>query len=502
MEIEIHITTLEIAFAEKDRFVNFCKTISAKPILIELSSGAVLQHPMISKKVKVVDRMDLDKVLFDLKNKFQESGYGIARVKLEVFSKERKEGILLFPDFKGGYYEWHGKVYSENLEELYRHANIINVHISKNGLKGIANRRILTIRETEKEQRFTEKINSVKEYFQRNGIEIKGEESEYCIFDSNTSLDKGWIDTPEITDEEYLDMVSFEAFLRRAAKFNLPFMLKGSILTRQFFSNKENRRVRDIDYLYFGEVKDDVDFMTRELSDWVEAVTSLSIADNVVYRPFSENKFWRAIDYAMNDDFPTTNTDLYCTVKNTVNPIIGLDVSWGLPLNIPPESIIYKPLEGEPFEIKYTAPLSLQISWKLHQCVVRPRLKDIIDVCYLLKDTDISKKRIVITVQEFIKECQKDKIDSERIFCFIDGSLRKYLSQKERLATPIFDSKSIKPPLSNMGELEINDIEFLKYTFPNYHLEYSNINDILIDFEELLKKHNFKEIFEEHKNLR
>lgn len=491
MQVEIHITTQGINNAEVDRFINFCNDINAKPIVIELPVGEVLQHPMISKRVEANNQLELNNIVFDLKNKFLAANYTISRVKLEVDSKNVEEGKLFFPEFKGGYYEWHAKVYHDDLKEIYRFAKMANVHVSKNGLKGIENRRILTIRETERASQFHNKIKNVKYHFQRNGVEIVNEEHEYCIFDSNKMLDKGWIETPEITDQNYLDMLSFEAFLRRAATLDLPFMLKGSILTRQFYSNKKDRIVRDIDYLFFGEVKDDVEFMSSELSNWVEAVTSLSMDDNVSYRPFSENRFWRAIDYAMNDDFPTTNTDLFCTVGNTVNPIVGLDVSWGLPLHVEPVSMLYYPLEGEPFEIPYTTPISLQLSWKLHQCIVRPRLKDIIDICYLLKDVDPSRAEIKIAITEYILECQKDEIDSKKLLCFIDGSIRAFLQEEENLLSRILGTKRIEPPLSNMGELENDDIDFLRYTFPNYHLKYSTITDVLIEFEELLKKYDF-----------
>ena len=291
MKIEIHITTAALGLSEIDDFVNFCKTIDAKPIIIELADGEILQHPMISKRVEVKDRHELDKIMSNLKSQFTASGYHLSRIKLEVHSKSAEAGKLFFPDFKGGYYEWHAKVYNDDLEAIYKVADFVNVHVSKNGLKGIKNRRILTVRETRDERLFLERTSLVKKNFASNGLEVVNEEHEYCIYDSNKSLDKGWINTPEITDQAYLDLLSFEAFLRRAAKLDLPFMLKGSLLTRQLYAKKEDRIVRDLDFLYFGEVKDDVNFMESELSDWVEAVTSTSLADGVAFKRFSENKF-------------------------------------------------------------------------------------------------------------------------------------------------------------------------------------------------------------------
>ena len=200
----------------------------------------------------------------------------------------------------------------------------------------------------------------------------------------------------------------------------------------------------------------------------------------------------------MNDDFPTTNTDLHCTVKNTVNPSIGLDVSWGLPLNVPPASLTYYPIEGGPIEIRYVAPVSLQISWKLHQCVVRPRLKDLIDVSYLLQDVEISGEEIKIAVIEFLKECEKDRIDGRRLLYFTDGRIRKFLNKKKNFFYRLIDFTDMNPPLLNMGELLNQDIENLKYTFPNYQSKYAEVTDILLEFEAALKKYNFGKLIEEN----
>jgi hypothetical protein len=45
-------------------------------------------------------------------------------------------------------------------------------------------------------------------------------------------------------------------------------------------------------------------------------VTELDLDDGVMFRSFRENAFWRYIDYAMADDFPTVNTDIAYCFKN------------------------------------------------------------------------------------------------------------------------------------------------------------------------------------------
>ncbi|MFK7972868.1 MAG: nucleotidyl transferase AbiEii/AbiGii toxin family protein [Bacteroidia bacterium] len=499
MLIEIHITTKALRPEEIDGFVSFCKTIDAKPIIIELPEGETQQHPMISKRIEAHDRAALDSILSYLKSTFIEAGYPLSRVKLEVYSKHAEEGKSFFPEFKGGYFEWHGKVFHDDLDKVYELAKKEGVHVSKNGLKGIPNRRIITIRETKNEGIFENKISSAKRTLNQYGIEVANEEYEYCIYDSNKALDHGWLNTPEITDQAHLDLLAFEAFLRRAAKLDLPFILKGSMLTRQFYPNKEDRIARDLDYLYFGEVKDDLEFMTEELSNWTEQVTTTSLDDGVKFRPFSENKFWRAIDYAMNDDFPTTNTDLTCVVHGTENPDISLDVSWGLPINVPPAPFMYEPLEGEPFEIPFTTPISLQISWKLHQCIVRPRLKDFLDLIHMLESIKVTEHELEIAVEEFLKECQKDFVEAGKLFHFMNGAVRNSLAPAppKGFFTSLIHSRIPKSPIIHLGELLYNDIAHLKYSFPNYASKYDTVTDILFAFENVMKANNVDGILRE-----
>jgi len=46
---EIHITTTALDEPLITEFIEFCETISAKPIIIELPEGKQRQQPMISK---------------------------------------------------------------------------------------------------------------------------------------------------------------------------------------------------------------------------------------------------------------------------------------------------------------------------------------------------------------------------------------------------------------------------------------------------------------------
>ena len=46
------------------------------------------------------------------------------------------------------------------------------------------------------------------------------------------------------------EMIAHEAFIRRAVEINMPFMLKGSYVTRQYFDKITDRIPNDLDFVY------------------------------------------------------------------------------------------------------------------------------------------------------------------------------------------------------------------------------------------------------------
>ncbi|SHH67194.1 hypothetical protein [Massilia sp. CF038] len=174
-----------------------------------------------------------------------------------------------------------------------------------------------------------------------------------------------------------------EAFLRRAAVVNGPFMLKGSYVTRQQLAEGWRRMPGDLDWVGLGPLD------ALALTQWVTAVTETELDDGVRFRSFSENAFWRSIDYAMDDDFPTVNTDLVAWVGEQLHEINGMDVSFGLTLQPPPRPLAYQPAFGPSFVLPSSCALELQLAWKLHQCLVRPRFKDMLDLMLVLRENEV-----------------------------------------------------------------------------------------------------------------
>ncbi|MBK5145661.1 hypothetical protein I2494_18465 [Budviciaceae bacterium BWR-B9] len=218
-----------------------------------------------------------------------------------------------------------------------------------------------------------------------------------------------------------LELFAFEAFARRAAQVNQPFMLKGSLITRQYLGPQElessQRQVADLDWVYIVPVDtNNVNHIRVTLDNWLLAVTETHIDDGVRFRSFSENRFWRMIDYAMDDDFPTVNTDLLMWIGDEEFEF-SLDVSLNLKIDPPPVPLLYKPISGEPFHLSYTVPLSLQIAWKLHQTIVRPRFKDLLNLIWLLRNNQID---IAAVWRALCDECQHDKADINLLKLLLD----------------------------------------------------------------------------------
>jgi hypothetical protein len=418
---ELHLTTTELDEAQLTKFVAFCDTIAAKPILIELPEGQQRQQPMISKVVRCAVPDEIHGIINALQTSFTEAGFPVKRVKVEVPTDHRTEAEKAFPDFLGGYYEWHGSVKVVNEEKLLNLCRMSGAHLSANALKNKKGVRLVTVRGTANERGFRYLVRELTANLANSNYPLLKEEAEYCVFDSDKSPDKGWINTLPITNFRRANQFAFDAFLRRAAIVNGPFMLKGSLVTRQYLNDREEREAQDLDFVYLG-VADKKEAVETTFTKWVTAVTETEMDDRVDFSSFSENPFWRGIDYAMDDDFPTTNTDLYCQIDKQ-DHIIDLDISWNLmtifpATDYPPVPLSYQPAQGSSFLYPYTAPLSLQISWKLHQLVVRPRRKDMEDLIMLFEQSQLDAPTISLAIQAFRTECRRDNLSGNRLRSF------------------------------------------------------------------------------------
>lgn len=192
-DIEIHINTSDLIKEDIVGFETFCKSIDAKPIIIELSEGAYYRQPMISKVIKCLTKIDLDKELARLESNFSAQGYPIIRTKIEVPPWHRNNVEDYYDDKSKTYYEWHGKVYVKNESLIKEICERHQAKLSRNSLRSDLTRKFITMREKENENAIIVRISELKESLALERIPIVKEELEYCIYDSLRSLDKGWL---------------------------------------------------------------------------------------------------------------------------------------------------------------------------------------------------------------------------------------------------------------------------------------------------------------------
>jgi hypothetical protein len=293
-------------------------------------------------------------------------------------------------------------------------------------LKGEVETRFVTLREYGGREVFEMRVRELVADLGREGWPVIKDVSELCVYDSNIELDKGWLEerhsSMQMSEYDLLQMLTYEAFLRRAAELDMPFMLKGSYVTRQYFANPADRIPNDLDWVYMRRLDDPQDASTI-FGNWMIEITEMIENDGVVFRSFREDAFWRRIDYAMADDFPTINTDLQ--VKEGGVDRCQIDISFNLDIGVEPVPLLYKPLRGKPFVIPYTAPLALQVSWKLHQTLVRPRYKDFIDLVHLLRHPAFTPEVREQAKEALRKECEADGTDPGRVGYLLMGSWGK-----------------------------------------------------------------------------
>ncbi|WP_066800066.1 nucleotidyl transferase AbiEii/AbiGii toxin family protein [Moraxella oblonga] len=222
---------------------------------------------------------------------------------------------------------------------------------------------------------------------------------------------------PNLPEQQLLKLIANEAFLRRMGECYEPFMVKGSFISRTYFENADFRIPNDLDFVYFGSVKD-VNKTEQLFDDWADKITQMPMNDGVVFKRFSKYDGWNGIDYQMNQDFPTVNGRIYADVLGN-EVVISLDISFNLDILSEPVQALYATL-NDVIYLPYSVPLAIQMAWKIHQGIVNPRFKDFYDLTYLIplltRPDDIK-----LMLQTLKNECQRDNIGLDKVGLFFEG---------------------------------------------------------------------------------
>jgi hypothetical protein len=190
---EIHITTVPLAEAQLEPFVALCRQHGGKPLLIELARGEHAQQPMFSKVVYAAGLPEALAATASYGYHLQREGFPATRLKLEVpaHCAALLAGKVDRPTTP--YFEWHGKIVIERAEALAALCRRHGVHLSRNALKGEGGTRFVTLREFGPQRAFGERVDVLVRALGAGGWPVANAQAEYCVFDTNTSLDKGWL---------------------------------------------------------------------------------------------------------------------------------------------------------------------------------------------------------------------------------------------------------------------------------------------------------------------
>lgn len=194
---EIHIT---VRTNDIDRFVQVCKMICVKPIVIDLqdSSGSSVMHDVMTSSKIYGDLKDAYDMCADLHHQLKEAGLDTIRTKVETVPWHESAPIGNYPMPDGCYFESHIPIVvdANNIATVRSLAKQIGVHASTNLFKKMTNdvggTLMLTLRRmTGNYQDFLVRLEQCLTALK--DFDVGKVETEYAIFDSNVHHDAAWL---------------------------------------------------------------------------------------------------------------------------------------------------------------------------------------------------------------------------------------------------------------------------------------------------------------------
>lgn len=188
---ELHLTTTPISHAEWPAFEHFAAAVGAKAMVIELARGAHRLQPMLT----LARPDDLDGVIRFARALTQDaarSGFQILRCKIE---QDAAVGACSEQAGEHHYFEWHGRVaVAEPMRaQLAALCQEYGGHLSNNALRG-ADTRYVTLRETSRLLNLRDRATALCLAMGGQGWEIGKQQWERVVYDSNITLDAGWLE--------------------------------------------------------------------------------------------------------------------------------------------------------------------------------------------------------------------------------------------------------------------------------------------------------------------
>ncbi|HEX5186505.1 MAG TPA: hypothetical protein VFV86_06405 [Nitrososphaeraceae archaeon] len=184
MQLEFHVT---VKCNDVSKFVEDCKEIGVKPIIIETEKGEIFDNQVMTSSTNN-NIHNINEICYLLERK----NYQILRKKVEKKPEKLKDPHFI-------YYETHFRL---KLDKNFDRSNLVslckkhNFHLSRNLFKKdeTFNYQMITYRSYKDSLRkFKAVINKMKKQLIELNIDFDKIEIEECIFDSNISIDNKWL---------------------------------------------------------------------------------------------------------------------------------------------------------------------------------------------------------------------------------------------------------------------------------------------------------------------
>lgn len=196
---EAHIT-VDVSGDELVRFTGLCETHGVKPIVIELARGETRVQPMSgSYHQGPLSSVQLE--VFALARQFANAQFDVTRVKIEATGANRDlpQSDADAQRAPARYFEFHVKVSlgpSDSLSALREQCEAHDAHLSRNARHRDGTQRVhfVTLRVAKRGQpNAEESFRQLRAALTRAGYPLSHALIEYTVYDSNLSVDRGWL---------------------------------------------------------------------------------------------------------------------------------------------------------------------------------------------------------------------------------------------------------------------------------------------------------------------
>lgn len=194
MLYEFHLTTRPLAAEALPGFIDLCRAVGGKAVLIALPQGVHSQQPMLSFVCDEPSWAAAQARLTALAQTFTAAGFAIIREKAEIPADCAAEFHRAEAQQPAGYFEWHGKIRcsATDIPAYQALGEKHGARLSANTLQGQADKRFLTLRQRGSHAAFMEKVRALCDALPQPAHLLK-QHYEYCVYDSRIALDDGWI---------------------------------------------------------------------------------------------------------------------------------------------------------------------------------------------------------------------------------------------------------------------------------------------------------------------